>query len=79
MGIDSNNRDLFSRIVLAHNSRSRSVSSPFPLPLSWAGSSEPSRFLGGWADTLIMRSMDILMAFPGLLAAIAIVSVLGRD
>ncbi|MEM5774917.1 MAG: ABC transporter permease, partial [Anaerolineaceae bacterium] len=34
-------------------------------------------FLGGWADDLIMRSLDVLMAFPSLLLAIAIVAVLG--
>lgn len=35
-------------------------------------------FLGGWADNLIMRFMDVLLAFPSLLLAIAIVSVLGH-
>jgi len=35
-------------------------------------------FLGGWVDNLIMRIMDVLLAFPSLLLAIAIVSVLGH-
>ena len=35
-------------------------------------------FLGGWIDNLIMRFMDVLLAFPSLLLAIAIVSVLGH-
>jgi len=35
-------------------------------------------FLGGWVDNLIMRLMDVLLAFPSLLLAIAIVSVLGH-
>jgi len=34
-------------------------------------------FLGGWADTIIMRGMDIMLAFPGILLAIAIVAILG--
>jgi peptide/nickel transport system permease protein len=34
-------------------------------------------FLGGWADTVIMRGMDIMLAFPGILLAIAIVAILG--
>jgi len=34
-------------------------------------------FVGGWVDNLIMRLMDILLAFPGLLLAIAVVSILG--
>ena len=35
-------------------------------------------FLGGWIDNLIMRIMDVLLAFPSLLLAIAIVAVLGH-
>jgi peptide/nickel transport system permease protein len=34
-------------------------------------------FVGGWLDELLMRIMDILLAFPYLLLAIAIVSALG--
>lgn len=36
-----------------------------------------SGYFGGLADTLIMRIMDIFMAFPSFLLALAIVSVLG--
>lgn len=38
-----------------------------------------SGYWGGWIDTLIMRLVDILLAFPGLLLAIALVAVLGPD
>lgn len=34
-------------------------------------------YLGGWVDNVIMRVMDVLLAFPSLLLAIAIVTVLG--
>lgn len=34
-------------------------------------------FYGGWLDSLISRAIDILLAFPGLLLAIAVVTVLG--
>jgi peptide/nickel transport system permease protein len=34
-------------------------------------------YFGGWVDTIIMRVMDVLLAFPSLLLAIAIVTVLG--
>jgi peptide/nickel transport system permease protein len=34
-------------------------------------------YAGGWLDTLIMRVVDVLLAFPGILLAIAIVAVLG--
>ena len=36
-----------------------------------------SGFYGGWMDNISMRFMDVLMAFPSLLLAITIVSVLG--
>ncbi|WP_093228157.1 ABC transporter permease [Thermoflavimicrobium dichotomicum] len=34
-------------------------------------------FYGGWRDTIISRFFDILLAFPGILLAIAIVTILG--
>ena len=34
-------------------------------------------FFGGWVDTLIMRVMDIVLAFPSLLLALVLVAVLG--
>ncbi len=36
-----------------------------------------SGFYGGWIDTSIMRFCDVLLAFPGILLAIAVVAVLG--
>lgn len=36
-----------------------------------------SGYFGGWVDLLLMRAVDILMAFPGILLAIAITAVLG--
>ena len=37
----------------------------------------PSAYLGGWLDDVVMRIMDVLLAFPYLLLAIAIVAALG--
>jgi peptide/nickel transport system permease protein len=34
-------------------------------------------FLGGWTDILVMRATEVLLAFPYLLLAIAVVSALG--
>ena len=34
-------------------------------------------FMGGWAETAAMRLVDALLAFPGLLAALAILTILG--
>ena len=36
-----------------------------------------SGYLGGWIDEVVGRVMDILLAFPGILLAIAMVAVLG--
>lgn len=36
-----------------------------------------SGYYGGWTDHIIMRAVDILMAFPGILLAIAFTAVLG--
>jgi peptide/nickel transport system permease protein len=36
-----------------------------------------SGFFGGWLDQLLMRLVDILLAFPGILLAIAFTAVIG--
>ncbi|GAH15095.1 unnamed protein product, partial [marine sediment metagenome] len=35
-------------------------------------------YYGGWVDAVIMRIVDIMFAFPALLLAIVIVTVLGQ-
>jgi glutathione transport system permease protein len=36
-----------------------------------------SGFFGGWTDAVLMRLMDVLLAFPGIVLAIGVVAVLG--
>ena len=36
-------------------------------------------YFGGWLDTLIMRLIDMMLAFPGILLALVIIAVLGRE
>ncbi len=36
-------------------------------------------YYGGWVDTIIMRLIDVSLAFPGILLALAIVAILGKD
>jgi peptide/nickel transport system permease protein len=78
MGIDGNSRDLFSRILYGSRMSLQVGISTISFAIIIGGIlGSMAGFLGGWLDTMIMRIMDVLMAFPGLLLSIAIVSVLG--
>ncbi len=76
-GLDSNGRDLFSRIVYATQ-----VSLFIGLSTVTFGVvigtliGAVSGYLGGWFDNAFMRVMDVLLAFPSLLLAIALVAIL---
>ena len=78
MGIDSNNRDMFSRIVYGTRVSLRIgliTTSLAILVGTLIGA--VAGYVGGIFDDVMMRTMDVLLAFPGLLLAIGIVTVLG--
>jgi ABC-type dipeptide/oligopeptide/nickel transport system permease subunit len=78
MGLDGNIRDEFSRILYgARLSLMIGLTTvSFAIVIgSFLGAI--SGYFGGWLDNTVMRAMDVLLAFPSLLLAIAIVTVLG--
>jgi ABC-type dipeptide/oligopeptide/nickel transport system permease subunit len=78
MGIDGNFRDLFSRIIFGTRFSLQIGLETITFAILIGGLlGAIAGYAGGWIDNLIMRIMDVLMAFPSLLLAIAIVTVLG--
>ena len=79
-GLDGNVRDVFSRVV--HGGRI-SLAAGFII-VGWSivvglliGAF--AGYTGGWTDNILMRLMDMLLAFPALLLTIVIVTVLGQS
>jgi peptide/nickel transport system permease protein len=78
MGTDQLGRDLYTRVI--HGSRLTIEAAVLAIALAIVGGlviGVLSGFVGGLLDSVAMRFIDVLLAIPGLLLALAIVTALG--
>jgi peptide/nickel transport system permease protein len=78
LGTDGNFRDVFSRVVYgARTSLSIGLAAITFAIVVGTAIGAVAGFFGGWMDNTMMRLMDVILAFPSLLLAIAIVTAAG--
>ncbi|MCY3864084.1 MAG: ABC transporter permease [Chloroflexi bacterium] len=78
LGLDLNARDLYSRVIYGtRTSLSVGVITISLSILVGTALGISAGYMGGRVDNVIMRLMDVVLAFPALLLAISIVTILG--
>jgi peptide/nickel transport system permease protein len=79
-GTDELGRDILARVVygartsLLTAAGAVAIAAIFGVPIGLIAG-----FFGGWRDAVLMRVVDVLLALPGILFAMALIAVLGRS
>ncbi|MDP2062919.1 MAG: ABC transporter permease [Phaeovulum sp.] len=80
LGTDQLGRDVLARIVWGARTSLFSTATAVSLALLAGGTiGLLAAYYRGWFDRIVMRTMDVLFAFPILLLAIGVISVLGPN
>lgn len=77
-GSDDLGRDVFSRVLYAYRvSLSIAIGSVLLAMAVGVPIGIIAGYVGGWTDLVLMRGVDLLLAFPALLLAISLIAILG--
>ena len=79
LGFDSTGRDVLSRLVVAYRASLVTAVASVALALLVGGTvGLLAGYYRGWWDALLMRPVDMMLAFPALLLGVVLITILGR-